>query len=213
MLALVAEYNVPLTLAVIPLLTGPALAARLQGLAVEVAPHGWSHLDHAAPGRKSCELGPERPAPVVLFELATGLARLRHLHGDRTLPVLVPPWNRIDPALMPSLAELGFDAVSAFGPEPDAACLTHLNAHVDLIDWHGSRGGRDTAALVADLVRWLTVARETGQSVGVMTHHLVHDAAAWSFIERLFALTASHPGAAWHRLSDLLSPADQTAVA
>lgn len=212
LLALGAAHAVPLTLAVIPRPSGPALAARLEGLPVEVAPHGWSHSNHAAPGRKSCELGPERPARVVLAELATGLARLRTLHGDRTVPVLVPPWNRIAPALIAALPGLGFRGLSVFGPEQGSPPPLRLNVHVDLIDWRGSRGGREAGALVADLVSRLEAARPTGAPVGFMTHHLVHDAAAWAFTERLFALTVSHPGARWHRLSDLLEAAGQMTV-
>jgi len=209
LLTLGAAYGVPLTLAVIPQYTGPALVARLNGLAVEVAPHGWSHINHATPDAKSCELGPERPAALVLNELAAGLARLRRLHGTRAVPVLVPPWNRIDPALIPALPGLGFRGLSVFGAEKGTPPPARLNVHVDLIDWHGTRGGRDPAALVANLVTRLAVARQTGAPVGYMTHHLVHDRAAWDFTERLFAITATHPGARWHRLSDLLTAQDQ----
>jgi len=210
LLALGADHHVPLTLAVIPQFTGPALAAHLQGLAVEVAPHGWSHANHSPPNVKSCELGPERAAPAVLDELATGLAHLRDLHGNRAVPVLVPPWNRIDPALIPLLPALGFRGLSVFGPEMGNPPPMHINVHVDLIDWHGTRGARDPSVVVADIVNRLAVVQETGAVVGYMTHHRVHDAAAWDFTGRLFAITATHPGASWHRLSDLLAAADQT---
>ena len=121
LLRLGAEHGVPMTLAVIPRHTGPALAERLAGLPVEVAVHGWSHHDHAAAGRKSCELGPERTGAVMLDDLARGLACLTHLHGVRAVPVLVPPWNRIEPALIPGLAGLGFRGLSVFGPEATGA--------------------------------------------------------------------------------------------
>lgn len=203
LLALGADHSVPLTLAVIPEPSGQALADRLQGLAVEVAPHGWSHANHAGSGEKSCELAATRPATAVLADLAAGLSRLRHLHGPRLVPVLVPPWNRIAPALIPALPGLGYRGLSVFGPERGAAPPARLNVHVDLIDWRGTRGGREAGALVADLVTRL----QTGAPAGYMTHHLVHDRAAWEFTERLFALTATHPGARWHRLSDLLEAA------
>lgn len=211
LLALGADYGVPLTLAVIPQPTGAALADRLHGLAVEVAPHGWSHTNHAPAGVKSCELGPHRPADVVLADLAAGLDHLRALHGDRTVPVLVPPWNRIEAGLIPALPSLGLHALSVFGPEAGDAPPHRINVHVDLIDWHGTRGGRDPAALIADLLTRLAVVRKSGVPLGFMTHHLVHDAAAWDFTDRLFALTTRHPGSRWHRLSDLL-PARQISV-
>lgn len=210
LLALGARYGVPLTLAVIPRDSGADLADRLQDCAVDVAVHGWSHQNHAGPGQKSCELGADRPAEVVLGELARGLARLRQFHGARAQPVLVPPWNRIDRQLIPALDALGFRALSVFGPEPavpaTGASLRHLNVHVDLIDWRGHRGGRDAAALVADLVHRLSVAAQSGGHVGFMTHHLVHDDAAWQFTEQLFAITAGRHDCRWLALPDLLQP-------
>lgn len=206
LLALGANHGVPLTLAVIPQPTGQALADRLAGLDVEVAVHGWSHADHAAQGRKSCELGPERPAPVVLTQLAAGLAQLRRLHGARAVPVLVPPWNRIDPVLIPQLAAAGFRGLSVFGPEAGTAPPVRINAHVDLIDWRGHRGGRDAGALVAELVARLDAVQGSDAHVGFMTHHLVHDSAAWGFMDGLFTVTVPHPGCRWHSLSSLLPP-------
>lgn len=209
LLALGAECNVPLTLAVIPQATGQALADLLQGLAVEVAPHGWSHADHAAPGAKSCELSATRPEADVLANLAAGLSRLRDLYGPRLVPVLVPPWNRIAPALIGALPGLGYRALSVFGPEQGAAPPQRINVHVDLIDWRGTRGGQEDGALVADLVTRL----KTGAPTGFLTHHLVHDAAAWSFTERMFAITTGHPGARWCRLSSLLEGSPDQALA
>lgn len=206
LLALGRDYHVPLTLAVIPQPTGAALAARLAGCRVEVAPHGWSHRNHASAGVKSCELGPERGAVQVLAELARGLAKLRELHGARVVPVLVPPWNRIDAGLIVALPGLGFRGLSVYGPEKGTSPPQRINVHIDLIDWRGTRLGRDPAALVADIVVRLAVARQTGASTGFMTHHLVHDAAAWEFTERLFEITTAHPGAVWHPISDLITP-------
>ena len=57
---------------------------------------------------KKIELGTERPAMLVLGELGTGRMALERLFGARPLPVLVPPWNRIAPALVPTLPEIGF---------------------------------------------------------------------------------------------------------
>ncbi len=208
LLDLGAEYDVPLTLAVIPQHTTLALVERLEGCAVEVVPHGWSHRNHAAPGKKSCELGPDRPAASVLAELAAGLAHLQTLHGPRAIPVLVPPWNRIDRALIPMLPGVGFTGLSVFGPETGNPPPKRWNVHVDLIDWRGTRGGRDPAELVADLLARLMVVARTGSAVGYLTHHLVHDQAAWSFTEQLFAITSEHPGADWQPLSRLMAGAD-----
>ncbi|WP_102224828.1 polysaccharide deacetylase family protein [Acidimangrovimonas sediminis] len=196
LLALGAEAAVPLTLAVIPRDTGAPLAARLAGAPqLRVAVHGWAHENHAPPGEKKQELGPHRPAGETTAELTQGLEKLRDIYGARCLPMLVPPWNRIDRALLPALAEAGFRTLSVFGPERPGP-LTEMNTHVDLIDWHGTRGGRPAAALVAEIVARMDRMGPEG-TMGFLTHHLVHDAAAWAFIEALFAATAAHPGCVW----------------
>ncbi|QKK34166.1 polysaccharide deacetylase (plasmid) [Rhizobium indicum] len=208
LMALAGQSQVPLTLAVIPGLTGEALAARLvEGAAVAVAVHGWSHTNHAGPEKKKQELGGDRPAEVVLGELDEGFRLLQRLHPARFLPVLVPPWNRIDAALIPALPGLGFAALSVYGRAKQGGPVPLLNTHVDIIDWHGTRGGRSEADLVAELVAELRH-RFAGsdEPVGVLTHHLVHDAAAWDFLSALFAVTDRHPGVRWSSASELLGP-------
>ncbi|MBB4440819.1 MULTISPECIES: polysaccharide deacetylase family protein [Rhizobium] len=206
LIALARQSEVPLTLAVIPGLTGEALAVRLaEETSVTVAVHGWSHTNHAGPERKKQELGGERPAEVVLGELGEGFRLLERLHPARFLPVLVPPWNRIDPALIPALPGLGFAALSVYGRARQDGPVPLLNTHVDIIDWHGTRGGRSEAELVAELVAELRD-RFAGsdEPVGVLTHHLVHDRAAWDFLSALFAVTGGHPAVRWSPASELL---------
>ncbi|TBF68248.1 polysaccharide deacetylase (plasmid) [Rhizobium leguminosarum] len=208
LMTLAGQSEVPLTLAVIPGLTGEALAARLvEEAAVAVAVHGWSHTNHAGPEAKKQELGGDRPADVVLGELGEGFRLLQRLHPARFLPVLVPPWNRIDAALIPALPGLGFAALSVYGRAKRDGPVPLLNAHVDIIDWHGTRGGRSEADLVAELVAELRH-RFAGsdEPVGVLTHHLVHDAAAWDFLSALFAVTGRHPRVRWSPASELLGP-------
>ncbi|MGO6943019.1 polysaccharide deacetylase (plasmid) [Rhizobium leguminosarum] len=208
LMTLAGQSEVPLTLALIPGLTGEALAARLaEEAAVAVAVHGWSHTNHAGPEAKKQELGGDRPADVVLGELGEGFRLLERLHPARFLPVLVPPWNRIDAALIPALPALGFAALSVYGRAKQDGPMPLLNAHVDIIDWHGTRGGRSEADLVAELVAELRH-RFAGsdEPVGVLTHHLVHDAAAWDFLSALFAVTGRHPGVRWSPASELLGP-------
>ncbi|TBD12036.1 polysaccharide deacetylase family protein [Rhizobium ruizarguesonis] len=206
LIALAGENEVPLMLAVIPGLTGEALAVRLGEEAdVAVAVHGWSHKNHAGLKAKKQELGGERPTEVVLSELGEGFRLLERLHPARFLPVLVPPWNRIDAALIPALPGLGFAALSVYGRAKHGSPVPLLNTHVDIIDWHGTRGGRGEAELVTELVAELRD-RFAGseEPIGVLTHHLVHDAAAWDFLSALFAVTGGHPAVRWSSASELL---------
>ncbi len=205
LLGLARTHAVPLALASIPATAEPALARQLADSPdVSVVVHGWTHSNHAPAGEKKQELGAHRPAAVVLRELSDGLSRIHDLFGPRACPVLVPPWNRIDAALLPHLSELGFRGLSVFGP-PRPAPLPLVNTTVDIIDWRGTRGCRDHVDLAAEIADQVE-ARITDPglpAIGILTHHLVHDEAAWSFLEQLFASTASL--ARWQRVDTLLA--------
>jgi len=207
LLALVARHVLPLTLAVIPQKTGAALVDRLATAPLaNIAVHGWSHVNHAGPARKKCELGLDRPADVVLGELQAGFDHLQKLYGEKFVPLLVPPWNRIEASLIARLSFIGFSALSVYGPEKPADNIALINTHVDLIDWHGTRGGRDPADLVADMVKRLgAMWDDEGSTLGFLTHHLVHDDAAWAFLDQMFAVTQSHPACRWVPVSDILA--------
>jgi peptidoglycan/xylan/chitin deacetylase (PgdA/CDA1 family) len=198
------RHHVPTTLAVIPAHAGEALAAFLRGRdSVEVALHGWSHENHAPPDKKKQELGPHRAADVVLDELARGVQRLGALFGTQFVPVLVPPWNRIDTMLLPRLSDIGVTGLSVFGPEK-ASALPIVNTHADIMDWHGTRGCRPTADIVADIIKRLGEMEGSGGTMGLLTHHLVHDEAAWTFIDEILAATAGHPACRWCGLGELI---------
>ncbi|MES2435982.1 MAG: polysaccharide deacetylase family protein [Pseudomonadota bacterium] len=202
LLSLTEAANIPVTLAVIPAQSGPALAKRLDtAKGVSVAVHGWSHTNHAPTSEKSQELGPHRPTALVLNELARGFDHLAHLHPQQFTPVLVPPWNRIATQVVTGLPALGFKALSVFGPEA-IADLPLYNTHVDVIDWRGSRSGRPDAVLIKEIVQAMA---RGDQPIGLLTHHLVHDAQVWGFLTRLFALTNNHPGCRWVSLPALIA--------
>ncbi|MGB5869151.1 MAG: polysaccharide deacetylase family protein [Albidovulum sp.] len=204
LLDLTRRFDVSPTLAVIPEHTGPALARRLErSPQAIVALHGWSHQNHAPAGQKKQELGLHRPIAVVLDTLRRGADKLSHLHRDRFAPMLVPPWNRIDNALLAHLGATGITALSVFGHEGPAA-LRVVNTHVDVIDWKGTRGGRGTDILVDEILGRLTQIEDADATVGILTHHLVHDEQVWRFLEQLFAVTARHPACHWAPISKVL---------
>jgi hypothetical protein len=65
-------------------------------------------------------------------------------------------------------------------------------------------GGRDHASLIDDLLEQLRMAEQTGEAVGILAHHLVHDEAAWGFLENLFALTCSISCCRWQSAGELM---------
>nr|WP_316655442.1 polysaccharide deacetylase family protein [uncultured Gellertiella sp.] len=188
--------DLPATLAVIPERTGLPLVRFLENHpGTGVALHGWSHANHAGVSEKKQELGSHRPVAMVLAELRDGFDKLCGLHGDRFIPMLVPPWNRISVALLSGLPGLGITCLSVFGPEGPGP-LPMLNTHVDVMDWHGTRGGRDCATLLREVAARLDSMGATG-TMGVLTHHLVHDHAVDIFLKELIAATAGHPACRW----------------
>jgi hypothetical protein len=202
---LARRFRVPILLAVVPARARPNLAALLDSTdTLVLAVHGFAHVNHAGPGEKKQELCGHRDTAVVLNELSLGRDRLADMFGDRLAPVLVPPWNRIAPEIAARLPDIGFEGLSAFGPEEatgPVAGLKVVNTHLDPIDWHGSRSLGDLGAMIGLAAAHIRrcAQDESRGAFGILTHHLVHDDAIWTFVEALLTRTADHPGVRWSR--------------
>lgn len=190
----------PLSLAVIPAPAGPGLAARLRRESdVAVLQHGWAHANHAPLGERTIELGPHRPKSDVLSELVDGRERLARLFGRQFLPVVVPPWNRIDAAVAASLPDHDYRGLSSDGARaPNGSrAFTVANVHIDIFRWQSPARFIGTDIALGQTVRHLAARRlgavDPDEPTGLMTHHLQHDAGCWRFLERFLAVTASHP--------------------
>lgn len=198
--------DLPVHLAVIPKTAEEELAAALPDHLIPVV-HGWAHENHAPAGEKKAEFGAHRPLVPMRADADAGLARLTELFGTRLAPMFVPPWNRIDPALPASLSALGYCWLSTFTPrqQPEAAPgLIHVNTHLDPIDWKGGGGVVDPDRLIAQVAGQLADRREgladRDEPYGVLTHHLVHDAAIWEFAEQLLNRLRAGPTRPWTAL-------------
>jgi hypothetical protein len=202
LIELAGQWDVPAVLAVIPVAAEPDLAVRLSKLAhVRVAAHGFAHHNHAPAGEKKQELGSHRPAATVLDQLSAGFDRLATQFGRQAVPMLVPPWNRIAAELVPHLPRLGVRYLSTFGPAPPrrpVPGLLQVDCQLDIIDWR-ARGTHPHAVLAGRLAALVGERAVTAAPapIGILTHHLDHDEAAWQFLERLFRLTARHPAVTW----------------
>ncbi|WP_127113421.1 polysaccharide deacetylase family protein [Shimia sediminis] len=187
--SLATATAVPVHLAIIPRDATQELGNALE-TSQEFIPvvHGWAHENYAPPSLKKAEFGATREADDCVADLKQSLVRMKSLVGERLAPMFVPPWNRIDPALMTPLAEAGYNAVSTFLPrrEPDAAPgLAQINTHLDPIHWRGTRGLVPPEDLVALIVALLKDRRraitDNAEPFGYLTHHLVHGADIWEF--------------------------------
>jgi hypothetical protein len=210
LLALQQKHAAPLMIAVIPARAEPDLAQRLTDLdGISIVQHGWAHANHAPVGASKAELGADRPAALVLGELARGQIVLDGLFGD-WLRFLVPPHNRIAPALARELPRAGYVGLSTYNPRRGAiTALTQINTHIDIMNWVTRAFGGEAAAL-ALAVRHLR-ARRTGatdadEPTGLLTHHLAHDEAAWAFTDRFLTAIADHPAARLVDIRDLSRP-------
>ncbi len=214
LLALSGKLGLPVSLAVIPAVLEPELALRLRGeTRVSVLQHGYAHRNHAPEGALKLEIGGTRPVSRLLDDLATGRERLAGCFEDRFVPVLVPPWNRIDTALLASLPGIGLGGIStmkARGERFPAPGLLQANAHLDPIAWRQGGGFIGLYPAIGVLMQHLIARRlgyrDRGEPTGILTHHLVQNPTTWSFVEDLFERVRSHPAARVVGAGDIWNP-------
>lgn len=211
LLELAERARAPLALAVIPAGAEAGLFGAM-GAMTSVIQHGADHRNRAAAGAKKSEFPEGAAAADAIARLSAARQRLAGLAGARMLPVLAPPWNRIDPALLPGLAGAGLRGLSQYGArlaECPAAGLKQVNTHVDIIDWRGKRGFAGEAAVLRMAEAHLTARRigraDPAEPTGWLTHHARHDGAAWDFLERLFEFTRGAPAVRWMAAADLFT--------
>jgi hypothetical protein len=206
LVGLSAAAAVPLALAVVPAAAEPALFHLLHPR-VAVLQHGCDHANRAGPGEKKTEYPAAESDEAALERLAAARRRLEAVAGAWALPVLAPPWNRLRAALGARLPEAGLRGLSAYGPRPalpPAPGLVQVNTHVDIVAWQDSRRFVGEAEALAMAQR--QIALGTDEPTGILTHHAVHEPAAWNFLERLFE-TTRRLGAAWVHPSQAFLPA------
>lgn len=200
LLELSKSSRVPLALAVVPLEATPEI---FSGLKASVLMHGTDHCNRAAPGEKKSEFAAAESDGDAVARLSAARQRLAAQAAQRFLAVLAPPWNRFKQSLVARLPEAGLYGLSGYGPRDKAEAargVRQVNAHVDIIDWRGTRGfvGEDAALRIA--VKHLASRRkgevDANEPTGWLTHHALHDRAMWEFLERLFERTSAR-GARW----------------
>ena len=187
--ALAEQIKLPVHLAIVPQGLQLSLVSFVKGNpSVVPLVHGYQHENRAPEGQKKAEFGPAHPDNVE--RARQGLALLRDAFGNRLVPVFVPPWNRIAPETIQALAELGYLGLSTYTARPAreaAPGLVQINTHLDPIDWRGGGGLVDPDVLITRTVDQLRDRRagkaDATEPFGLLTHHIVHDAAIWQFSE------------------------------
>jgi len=199
------ELKIPVALAVIPSLLQDSLAGYLQDRNnITVFQHGYSHSSYAAKGVKKIEVGGERSTDEIQTQLATGCRQLHVAFSNQFLPVLVPPWNRIESRTYAALVGAGFCGLSSMWARTiayPAQGLLQVNTHLDLVNWRHGRGfvGESMAlGLICDHL----ITRRTGdqpgtEPTGILTHHLAQTEAVWDFFPELMHKLGQHPAVEW----------------
>ena len=203
--ALSREMKIPVSVAVIPARMRDSLPHFLQARDNFIAiQHGYSHSSYAAKGAKKIELGGERPTDEIRTELTSGRQQLGTAFGKQFIPVLVPPWNRIEPRIYPALVSAGFSGVSTMGARHSAhpvKGLMQVNTHLDPINWRHGRGFIGEASAVEQIYRHLSARRRGGADIaepgGILTHHLDQNDEVWAFCRKLFGILNRHPAVQW----------------
>ncbi|ORE89831.1 hypothetical protein ATO4_23342 [Aurantimonas sp. 22II-16-19i] len=219
------RHRLPIAIAAVPAAMTADLVGALAAPGITVLQHGYAHTNHAGPGRRAVECGGERPLETVLAELGDGMRILMRTFGASFLPFLVPPWNRIDPAVAAALPQQGYLGLSGFGPRhyqgpggegstEDAPLvlpprLAAINAHLDLLTWKGGPAFAGAEKLIRLLAERLRDRRlgltDPDEPLGILTHHLDHDEATWSFLERLLGRVGAHPAIRFLPITTLLT--------
>jgi hypothetical protein len=202
-------------LAVVPKWATSDLPNRLAGHSVQIAVHGWAHVDHEAGRGKKSEFGSARPTADLLADVSAGMERLVDLFSDDPAFCFVPPWNRMIPELAHLLPSLGIRGLSLFGRHPNrnqVPKLDQINTHVDVINWRGDRRfiGADAMAkaIAVELAGRRLERVGTDEPIGLLTHHLEMVADDWRGFETVGDVLVTHPAARMLRSHDLFGRRD-----
>lgn len=195
---LAQRHAIPVHLAIIPAHASPGLADALDTGAFRAVVHGWAHENHAPEGMKSSEFG--APRETAADDAARGLKTLDTLFPGKVQRMFVPPWNRIDDALLPQLRDTGYTALSTYLPRTarfPVPGLEQINTHIDPVDWRGTRGLRDPNDTLDQLVTTLRDRRngqtDASEPLGLLTHHLMQDDATWDFTHAILTELCEGP--------------------
>lgn len=198
-------FEVPVSIAVIPARLDASLPKFLQGRDnFTVLQHGYSHTSHAAKGVKKIELGGERSLNSITAELSAGHQILTEAFPNHFVPVLVPPWNRIESETYNRLQEVGLIGISTVRAREKSHAVPgviQINTHLDPISWRHGRGFIGTQIAIALLHQHLylrrTADRCRDEPTGLLTHHLDQNDVVWRFCRSLFKHLNQHPAVHW----------------
>ncbi|MGR4864039.1 polysaccharide deacetylase family protein [Caulobacter sp. LARHSG274] len=184
LLTLSNRFDAPLTLAAVPDGDIAALAKTCRQVrGVELAIHGFRHENRAPSGKPAGEVNDHDEVADVVLELGVALDVFRRAGVVATL--FVPPWNNVHPTLKKALALHGL-GLSGYGERRSLDAPARVDVHLDLMRWKPRPRFRGAARFLLRARRLLAERRRAGlwdEPLGLLTHHLDHDADSWRFLE------------------------------
>ena len=204
LLSIASYAGVPLSLAVIPERVEKSLAALVNfRRSVTVMQHGTDHWPASGRGAPT-QFPPAVPADVIAAWLSSARAPMRQFH--HRLPVYAPPWNDLQDNVVAALPMAGFRGVSGFDGAGPATSLRRVDTHLDLMRWSPAPRFRGEGRFLRRMTRLLRTRRRQGawdEPIGLLTHHLDHDEAAWAFLQKLLRRRDLKAQADWRSAADL----------
>ncbi|MGB9141529.1 MAG: glycosyltransferase [Aestuariivirga sp.] len=202
------NHSIPILLSAIPALCESSFGPAVRKAAhVTVAVHGYTHRNHAPPGRPHCELCADRPLPTIIDELRSGRDKLMDICDGRISELLVPPWNLIGDQVAEASLELGFKGISAHGWGRMTEGLPRINTHVDPIIWSKARTFRTLDDIFQQVAHQLDTARRLGFSfIGIVSHHQEYTDEGWCAFKN-FLQVMSEQDIEWVEADSLLHSA------
>jgi len=177
--------DLPLMLAVIPDVDLHPLANRLSAASgVDVAQHGVDHANKLAPDGPRSEFLESTTQAEINAAVSAGRARL--VAAGLPPVTFVPPWNEPNDRLIAAIVEAKYDgySIGINGRERDG--LKHIGAQLDILRWKGKPHFKGRRRVFDAIRKQLEARRRRGafnEPLGILTHHLVHDDAAWHFLD------------------------------
>ncbi len=199
------HHHVPLGIAVIPAYLDQSLIDFVKTRPhINILQHGYAHQSYADTGAKKIEIGGQRNNSSLRDELSVGFEILKGAFNKQFIPVLVPPWNRIEARSYPALQAVGFAGISSMWARKvshPAPGLLQVNTHLDPVNWRQDRGFIDKNSAIGHLQLHLLCRRtgfvDTDEPTGILTHHLDQSADVWDFCHELFGRLNEHPAVGW----------------
>lgn len=198
------RWDIPLALAVVP----GGVDDTLQGFLdkrplLSVIQHGTDH-QNARPQTQPSQFAADAPAEAITRAIADGARRLSAFAGWQ--PIYVPPWNDLQPNVLKVLPAAGLLGVSASGGLALQQPLPRWDSHIDLMRWREPVRFVGRGRILTRLRLQLASRRQQGrwdEPIGILTHHLVHDEAAWRFLAQLLEWQPLAKIAVWRRCREM----------